>query len=99
MPDDKDHKTPSPETDAPKIEFPCAYPIKVVGDNGDDFRDMVMRVMSEFCGPVDDRDVSVRKSRTGKFSSVTVTITATGEKQLQAIFEALKATGRVQMVL
>ena len=86
-------------TEAPKSEFPCAYPIKVVGDNGDDFRDMVLRVMGEFCGPVDDKDVSVRKRRTGKFSSVTVTITATGERQLQSIFEALKATGRVQMVL
>ncbi len=87
------------EPEAPKIEFPCAYPIKVVGDNADDFRELVLGVMTEFCGPVDDKDVSVRKSRTGKFSSVTVTITATGERQLQAIFEALKATGRVQMVL
>lgn len=92
-----DSKTP--ETEAPKIEFPCAYPIKVMGDNGPDFRDLVVQVMSEFCGPVDDKDVSVRLSRTGKYSSVAVTITATGERQLQAIFEALKATGRVQMVL
>lgn len=87
------------DTEAPKIEFPCAYPIKVVGDNADDFRDLVVQIMSGFCGPVDDCDVSVKQSRTGKFSSVTVTITATGEQQLQAIFEALKATGRVQMVL
>lgn len=97
MSESKPPQEGSPE--APKIEFPCAYPIKVVGDNGDDFRDVVLQVMGEFCGPVDDKDVSVRLSRTGKFSSVTVTITATGEKQLQAIFEALKATGRVQMVL
>ncbi|MFT5604400.1 MAG: putative lipoic acid-binding regulatory protein [Paracoccaceae bacterium] len=88
-----------PEPEAPKIEFPCAYPIKVMGDNGPGFRDLVLQVMTEFSGPVDDKDVSVRMSRTGKFSSVTVTITATGERQLKAIFEALKATGRVQMVL
>lgn len=87
------------EPEAPKIEFPCAYPIKVVGDAADDFRPLVLSVMQEFCGPVDDRDVSVKLSRNGRFSSVTVTITATGERQLQAIFEALKATGRVQMVL
>ncbi|MBB3047182.1 hypothetical protein FHR99_001418 [Litorivivens lipolytica] len=87
------------DPEAPKIEFPCAYPIKVMGDAEPDFRDMVVEVMSGFCGPIDDRDVSVKLSRTGKFSSVTVTITATGERQLQSIFEALKATGRVQMVL
>ena len=87
------------DPEAPKIEFPCAYPIKVMGDAEPDFRDMVVKVMTEFCGPIEDRDVSVKLSRTGKFSSVSVTITATGERQLQAIFEALKATGRVQMVL
>lgn len=87
------------EPEAPKIEFPCAYPIKVVGDGKDDFREMVLNVLVEFCGPVDDGAVTVRPSRTGKFCSVTVTITATGERQLQAIHEALKATGRVQMVL
>lgn len=87
------------EPEAPKIEFPCAYPVKVVGDAEPDFRDMVLKILVEYCGPIDDKDVSVRESRTGKFSSVSVTITATGERQLQSIHEALKATGRVQMVL
>ncbi len=87
------------DPEAPKIEFPCAYPIKVMGDAKPDFRDLVVKVMSEFCGPIEPQDISVKLSRTGKWSSVSVTITATGERQLQAIFEALKATGRVQMVL
>ena len=46
-------------------------------------------------------DVSgvVVDSRNGRFQSLRVTITATGNDQLQALFASLKATGRVHMVL
>ena len=40
-----------------------------------------------------------RFSANGRFMSLTVTIVATGPAQLQALFEELKATGRVHMVL
>lgn len=41
----------------------------------------------------------MKTSRNGKYMSVTVVIHATGEPQLQALFEDLKASGRIQMVL
>lgn len=83
----------------PRIEFPCDYLIKVVGDGGADFRDVVIDVVRVHAPDVDAARVTVRESRNGRFLSVNVTICATGEAQLQAIFADLKQTGRVQMVL
>ena len=87
------------EPKAPKIEFPCDYAIRVMGDAAPDFRELVVSIMELHAGPVDAARVTVRDSRNGRFMSVTVAIVATGEPQLQAIFDALKATGRVHMVL
>lgn len=84
---------------APKIEFPCAYPIKVVGNAAEDFREYVVAVMERHAGPLETEFVTVQASSNGRFLSVRVTITATGHEQLQMIFEELKASGRVHIVL
>lgn len=85
--------------DPPKIEFPCEYPIKVMGRQSVDFRAVVVDVMQKHAGEISDHQVSERASGKGTFVSITVTIVATGKPQIDAIFADLKATGRVQMVL
>jgi len=83
----------------PKIEFPCRYPIKVMGRNDEDFESLVVATMSPHTATIAAEDVTTRPSGKGTFIAVTVVITATGEAQLQAIFDGLKATGRVKMVI
>lgn len=88
------------QQEPPKIEFPCKdYPIKVIGDNGDDFATLVVQVMQRYVVDFDHNTVSLNPSRNGTFVSVRVSITATGHDQLKAIHEALLATGRVKMVI
>jgi len=87
------------DIDAPKIVFPCAYPIKVMGNATSEFHDHVIAVMERHAPGFDRATISVRDSRNGRFQAVTVTITATGPAQLQAIFEDLKTSAHVQMVL
>ncbi|MCX4026010.1 DUF493 domain-containing protein [Endozoicomonas sp. SM1973] len=82
----------------PKIEFPCDYPIKVMGVATTDFEQFVIDVMKKH-DPSFSGKAAIRDSRKGKYQAVNVTITATGEDQLKAIFEELKASGRVAMVL
>lgn len=85
---------------APKIEFPCPnYPIKVIGEAGEDFADLVIQVIERHAPGLDSSTLVVRDSRNGRFLSVQVLITATGIEQLQAIHVDLRATGRVHMVL
>ncbi|TBW35665.1 DUF493 domain-containing protein [Azotobacter chroococcum] len=85
---------------APKIEFPCErYPIKVIGDAGEGFADLVVEVIQRHAPGLDSSTLRLRDSRNGRYLAVQVLITATGVEQLQAIHLDLRATGRVHMVL
>ncbi|MFL1404123.1 YbeD family protein [Marinobacter sp. M1N3S26] len=84
---------------APKIEFPCDYVIKVIGHAAPDFTDYVVSVVEAHAPGIREEHISVTDSRNGRFTSVQLTIVATGEPQLKALFEDLKASGRVHMVL
>jgi putative lipoic acid-binding regulatory protein len=87
------------DAEAHKIKFPCLYPIKVVGNAAEDFRGFVVAVMERHAGPLREEHIDMRASSNGRFLSVRVTITATGPDQLQTIFEELKASGRVHIVI
>lgn len=87
------------EQEPPKIEFPCDYPIKVMGRSCEDFERVVFATV-EAHAPGFDRDrVQQKGSRKGTFLSLTITITATGQSQLEALHRDLIDTGLVQMVI
>lgn len=87
------------DSKAPKIEFPCDYHIKIIGDSAPDFTEFVVGVVERHAPGICEENVSVNESSKGRYSSVRLTISATGEPQLKALFEDLKASGRVHMVL
>lgn len=87
------------DEEAPKIEFPCDYPIKVLGRAHDEFETVVLGVMRRHAPGLDRETVSLRGSRKGRFVALTVVITATGPEQLDALHKDLLETGMVQMVL
>lgn len=87
------------ETDPPKIEFPCAYPIKVLGRSVAHFEMAVLEVIERHDPGFDRETVLIKASSKGSFNSLNVTITATGPEQLEALHQELLATGLVQMVI
>ena len=87
------------EPQAPKIEFPCQYPIKVIGTAGDDFAEVICEVVEKHAPGVDTTTIDIKDSKNGRFLSLRLVITATGQDQLEALHRDLKATGRVHMVL
>lgn len=88
-----------PDPEAPRIEFPCRYPVKVMGENRDGFAAMVVEVGQRHAPDLDPAAVSERPSRNGRWLAVTLVIEARSEAQLRALHEDLKATGRVTLVL
>jgi len=86
-------------TDDHRIEFPCDYPIRVIGDQREGFRQDVLAVVRAEVDTVHESTVSVRESRDGTYCSVRVTIVATGEPQLKRLHAALLAEPGVRMVL
>ena len=84
---------------APKIEFPCDYPIKIVGENLPDFESTVVAVTRRHAPEVTEERVSVRASRRGNYASVTIVIRATGEPQLKRLHQDLRRHPAVRLVL
>ena len=87
------------EQDAPKIEFPCRYPIKVVGRATPVFAAAFRSIIVCHTAGLSDSDIETKSSRSGTFDSITFTIMATGEDQLNSLHKAPMASGRVSMVI
>ena len=87
------------EPEAPKIEFPCRYPVKVVGRATPDYAAAIRAIIERHASGLTDDDIATKSSRSGTFDSITFTITATGEDQLSALHAELVASGRVSMVI
>ncbi|MCB1672985.1 MAG: DUF493 domain-containing protein [Gammaproteobacteria bacterium] len=87
------------DQEAPKIEFPCDYPIKVMGIASEGFQAEVMEVIHRHASPVPEDRISERASARGNYLSITVVIEATGEAQLASIFRELMDQASVKIVL
>lgn len=83
----------------PKIEFPCNYPIKVLGDAREDFVDRVFEIMQIHAPEIERSRVTMRDSRNGTFISVQIVIRATGVDQLHNIHQSLLRYEAVKMVI
>jgi putative lipoic acid-binding regulatory protein len=81
------------------LEFPCDFPIKVMGRTADDFDALVVSLVRRHAPDLGEGAVKTRLSRGGRFMSVTVTIRAVSRRQLDAIYMDLTAHERVLMAL
>ena len=87
------------QQDPPKIEFPCDYPIKVLGRHSDEFHAVIIAVFEQHAPGFDQETIKIKASSKGTFTSVPITITATGQQPREALHRELLATGVVQMVI
>jgi len=77
------------------LEYPQEYVFKVMGLAGDDFAEHVRSLLSRVVPGVTSEQVVVRASRGGKYHSASVTARLDSEAQRRAVYEALRADGRV----
>lgn len=81
------------------IQFPCSFPIKMMGRDTQEFRDTARGLVEKHAGVVADEAVKTALSRNGNFVSVTVTIIATSQEQLDNIYRDATAHDDVLMAL
>ena len=79
------------------LEFPCSFPIKVMGKAADDFDALVVSIIRRHSPDFSDTTVKTRHSRGGQYISVTVTIQARSREQLDNIYMDLTAHERILM--
>lgn len=71
------------------FEFPCSFPIKVMGRNHVELSVVVIDIVRRHVDDFDENTLKTRHSKDGNFVSVTVTIEATSKQQLNAIYQDL----------
>lgn len=81
------------------FEFPCRFPVKVMGERHEALQAQVIEVVRVHAPDLDEVDVVVRESSSGKYLSLTVTVNAQNRAQLDAIYLSLTSHPLVKIVL
>ncbi len=81
------------------LEFPCDFPLKVMGAAGEGFAQAVLEVVLRHAPDFDAASMEMRPSRGGNYLSLTCTIRARSREQLDALYRDLTAHPRVKIVL
>lgn len=81
------------------LEFPCLFPIKAIGRTHNDLDVTVVGIIKKHVPDIREGAIESKLSKGGKYTSVTVTITATNKTQLDNIYQDLCICERVMMAL
>lgn len=81
------------------IEYPCDFPIKVMGSNVDGFAAAIALVVVQFDPGFDASTIEVRPSKGGNYLGLTITVRATSRPQLDELYRTLTTHPMVKMVL
>ena len=81
------------------IEFPSDFPLKIMGANVPDFAQAIAAVVRVHAPEFDAATMEMRPSRAGNYLSLTCTVRATSQAQLDALYRALTAHPMVRVVL
>lgn len=81
------------------IEFPCDFPIKIMGPRVEDFAQTIVTVVLRHDPDFDASAVEMRTSSKGNYLALTCTIRAHSQVQLDDLYRELSAHPLVKVVL
>jgi uncharacterized protein len=97
-----DKNTPivkSSESEETLIEFPCDFPIKVMGETHADFTNEIIKTIQAQLPSFDASQIEMRSSSGGKYISLTCTVHVTSKPQLDDIYRSITAHPMVKFAL
>ncbi len=90
-----DHDTSKPAL----IDFPCDFPIKVMGEMQDGFADTIIGLIQTVQPTFTASHVSMRASSGGKYISLTCLVHVASQDQLDAVYRLISAHPLVKFSL
>ncbi len=81
------------------LKFPCSFPIKMMGRDTPEFRETARSLVEKHTGPVSDTAINDALSRKGNFVSITITVNALSQEQLDDIYRDVSSHEDVLMAL
>lgn len=86
-------------TESSALTFPCEFPIKIVGLATLEFEGIVMTIMRKHVPDLGEAAIKQRLSAQGKYLAFTITVHATSQNQLDAIYQEYSHHPAILMVL
>jgi putative lipoic acid-binding regulatory protein len=81
------------------IQYPIDFPIKIMGPNKAGFVETMTALVRQYAPDLDESTLSTRKSREGKYLSITLTVHAVSRQQLDDLYGALSGHPMVSAAL
>jgi len=81
------------------IEFPCEFPVKAMGLACDELEIAVIEIINRHVENLAEDALRMKPSKTGKYTAITITITAHSKQQIDAIYMDLTACKHVSIAL
>jgi len=81
------------------IEYPCDFPIKVMGLNVDGFIPAISCVARQFDPSWQESSIETRASKGGKYLGLTLTVHMHNREQLDELYRTLSSHPMVKVVL
>jgi len=101
MSDEKDVKLHdlTPEESETLLRFPCEFPIKAMGLACEELEIAVIEIINRHVEDLPEGALRMKPSKNGKYTAITITITAHSKDQLDAIYMDLTACEHVSIAL
>jgi putative lipoic acid-binding regulatory protein len=81
------------------FEFPCEFPIKIMGEASDDFRSLAIGIVTRHFGTLAADSIEERPSSGGRYLGLTITVHAESKAQLDAAYTELTSCRQVLVAL
>ncbi|MBC7697026.1 MAG: DUF493 domain-containing protein [Bacteroidia bacterium] len=88
-----------PHTAPPLIDFPCEFPIKVMGEMQESFTETIIGLIQTIVPAFSAKNVEMRASSGGKYISLTCTVHVVSQAQLDDIYRVISAHPLVKFSL
>lgn len=81
------------------IEYPCHFPIKVMGANVDGYVTAMTHIAKSFDPSFDAATIELRPSKAGNYMGLTLSVYVTSREQLDELYRTLTTHPMVKVVL
>jgi putative lipoic acid-binding regulatory protein len=86
-------------SDETLLQFPCEFPVKMMGRETVEFHATVRELVEKHTGPLADGAIESSLSRNNRFVSITITVLAQSQEQLDNIYREVTSHEDVLMAL
>ncbi len=81
------------------FDFPCEFPIKAMGKTGSELEVAVLDIIHRHVPDFTEGAIKMNESKGGKYTSITITITAQSKSHLDGIYMELTSCEHILYAL